>query len=66
MRYPSSSAPNQLPKLIQTKKLAWALNEYEDIHRILNIETVYRLNKAVEENTIKDYICLMRLCTRKK
>lgn len=66
MRYPSSSAPNQLPKLIQTKKLAWALNEYEDIHRILNIETVYRLNKAVEENTIKDYIMLDEALHEKK
>lgn len=66
IRYPSSSAPNQLPKLIQTKKLAWALNEYEDIHRILNIETVYRLNKAVEENTIKDYIMLDEALHEKK
>ena len=27
MRYPSSQEPNQLPKLVETKKLAWALDE---------------------------------------
>ena len=49
MRYPSSNAPEQMPKLIQTKKLAWALDEYDDIHKVLNMNTVYKLNKAVEE-----------------
>ena len=66
MRYPSSQEPNQLPKLVETKKLAWALDEYEDIHRILNIETVYRLNKAVTENNIKDYIMLDEALHEKK
>lgn len=66
IRYPSSREPNKLPKLIETKKLAWALNEYKDIHRILNIETVYRLNKAVTENKIKDYIMLDEALHEKK
>ena len=38
MRYPSSDKPMQLPKLVDSKKLAWALDEYEDIHRILNMD----------------------------
>lgn len=58
MRYPSSNAPEQMPKLIQTKKLAWALDEYDDIHKILNMNTVYKLNIAVENNDIKDVIML--------
>ena len=66
MRYPSSKEPNKLPQLIETKKVAWALSEYEDIHRILNIETVYRLNKAVAENKIKDYIMLDEALHEKK
>ena len=66
IRYPSSREPNKLPELIETKKLAWALNEYKDIHRILNIETVYRLNKAVTENKIKDYIMLDEALHEKK
>lgn len=66
VRYPSSDKPEQLPKLIQTKKLAWALNEYDDIHKILNVNTVYKLNKAVEEGNIKDIIMLDEALHEKK
>lgn len=66
MRYPSSNAPQQMPKLVQTKKLAWALDEYDDIHKILNMNTVYKLNKAVEEDKIKDVIMLDEALHEKK
>lgn len=66
MRYPSSNAPQQMPKLIQTKKLAWALDEYDDIHKILNMNTVYKLNKAVEEDNVKDVIMLDEALHEKK
>ena len=66
LRYPNSNKPEQLPKLIQSKKLAWALNEYDDIHKILNVNTVYKLNKAVEEGTIKDIIMLDEALHEKK
>lgn len=66
MRYPSSSKPGKMPKLIQTKKLAWALNEYEDIHRILNMNTVFKLNRAIEQNKIKDVIMLDEALHEKK
>lgn len=66
VRYPSSDKPDQLPKLIQTKKLSWALNEYDDIHKILNVNTVYKLNKAVEEDSIKDIIMLDEALHEKK
>ncbi len=66
VRYPSSDKPGQLPKLIQTKKLAWALDEYDDIHKILNVNTIYKLNKAVEEDDIKDIIMLDEALHEKK
>ncbi len=66
VRYPSSSKPDQLPKLMQTKKLAWALNEYDDIHKILDVNTVYKLNKAVKEDNIKDIIMLDEALHEKK
>ncbi len=66
VRYPTSSKPSQLPKLIQTKKLAWALDEYDDIHKILNVNTVYKLNKAIEEDNIKDIIMLDEALHEKK
>lgn len=66
VRYPTSSKPGQLPKLIQTKKLSWALDEYDDIHKILNVNTVYKLNKAVKEENIKDIIMLDEALHEKK
>ncbi len=66
VRYPSSDKPDELPKLIQTKKLSWALNEYDDIHKILSVNTVYKLNRAIEEDTIKDIIMLDEALHEKK
>ncbi len=66
VRYPTSSNPEQLPKMIETKKLAWALDEYDDIHKILNVNTVYKLNKAIEEDSIKDIIMLDEALHEKK
>ena len=57
VRYPTSSNPEQLPKMIETKKLAWALDEYDDIHK---------LNKAREEDNIKDIIMLDEALHEKK
>ena len=66
IRYPSSSRPEQLPKIIPTKKLAWALSEYDDIHKILDMNRVYKLNTAVDENKIKDVIMLDEALHEKK
>lgn len=66
VRYPSSDKPEQLPKLIQTKKLSWALNEYDDIHKILSVNTVYKLNMAIKQDTIKDIIMLDEALHEKK
>ncbi len=66
VRYPSSSNPEKLPKLMETKKLAWALDEYDDIHKILDVNTVYKLNLAVEEDNIKDIIMLDEALHEKK
>jgi len=58
IRYPTSSKPGKLPKYEKTRKLAWALDEYNDIYRDLEVNTVYKLNKAVEEDRIKEVILL--------
>lgn len=66
IRYPSASSPDVLPEYKQTKKLAWALEEYDNIHKLLNVGTVYRLNKAVKENRIKDLIMIDEALHEKK
>ena len=66
IRYPSSSKPTELPEFIETKKLAWALEEFEKIHLVLDVNTVYKLNKAIDENRIKDVIMLAEALHEKK
>ena len=66
IRYPSVEKPNQMPKLIQNKKIRWALDEYNDIHKILNVNTVYKLNSATKERRIKDVIMLDEALHEKK
>ena len=66
MRYPDTNKPEQMAKLIQYKKIEWALDEYDDIHKILNVNTVYKLNTAIEEDRIKDVIMLDEALHEKK
>ena len=66
LRYPTSNNVNVLPEFIETKKLLWALQEYETIFKVLNVGTVYNLNKTVKENRIKDLILLSEALHEKK
>ena len=58
IRYPSTSSIGKVPKHIKNKKLAWSLDEYKQIHRLLSINTVYKLNKAILEDKAQDVIML--------
>ena len=58
LRYPSSSNPNTLPPYQETKKLHWALDEYNDIHKILDVTTIYKLNNIIKHGNIKNLIML--------
>ncbi len=66
IRYPSSKMPNKMQKFKATKKLSWAFEEYERIHKILNMNVVYRLNNAIKENRMKDVIMLAEALHEKK
>lgn len=66
IRYPSTSNPYELPEYKETKKLSWAFEEYDNIHKILETERVYKLNKAVKENRIKDIIMMDEALHEKK
>jgi uridine kinase len=66
IRYPSSKEPTKMPEFHETKKLAWALEEFEKIHSVLDVLTVYKLNKAIEEDRIKDVIMLAEALHEKK
>ena len=66
VRYPSQKDPERMPKFVKNKKLAWAIDEYDDIHKILNIERVYKINEAIKEDRIKDIILLAEALHEKK
>lgn len=66
VRYPSKKAPDKLPEFKENKKLLATLDDYEEVHKTLNVHTLYKLNKIVKENKIKDYILLDEALHEKK
>lgn len=66
LRYPSRQTPHRLGEFIARPKMVKALNEYEDLHRVLNVNTVYKLNQAVKEDRIKETILVDEALHEKK
>ena len=66
IRYPSKSNPNELPKLQENPKLLAAIDDYEKVHTVLNINTLYKLNKEVEENKIAEDVLIDEALHEKK
>ena len=66
LKYPSSKNPKEIDEHIENKKLAFCLNEYDDLHKILKVDTVHKLNRAVDENKIKDIIMIDEALHEKK
>ncbi len=66
IRYPSISNPNELSEFVNSLKLASALDEYEDIYKIMGINTVYKLNKKIKEDGIKELILFSESLHEKK
>lgn len=66
IRYPSRKDPYELKKFIECPKLLETLDEYEDVHKVLNINTLYKLNQIVKKGDIKDYILLDEALHEKK
>lgn len=66
VRYPSKSNPNELKNFTENKKLMSTLEEYENIYKILKLDTIYRLNKKVDEDNAKETILLAEALHEKK
>ena len=50
VKYPSISEPNVLQPNVDTSlKLVSAMDEYDEINKLMRINTVYRLNKKIKE-----------------
>ena len=66
LRYPDKKTPNEMDEYKETKKLLSALKDYDDIYKILNINTVYKLNKEIKEGKEKELILLAEALHEKK
>lgn len=47
LRYPSKEKINELPEYKESKKLMETLNDYKDLHKVLDIHTLYKLNSFI-------------------
>ena len=66
VRYPSNETPNEISKFHDTPKLFATLEEYDELHKILNINTLYKLNQIIKSNKIAEYILLDEALHEKK
>ncbi len=66
IRYPNRITVNKIPQLIDCPKLFSTLREYDRMHKVLSVNTLYRLNKRIQEDRIRDYILLDEALHEKK
>lgn len=66
VRYPSRKEKNKLSKFEEHKKLLETLDEYDLLHRVLNVPTVRELNNITRANEIKEYMLLDEALHEKK
>ena len=66
VRYPSRKEINKLPEFKENKKLLTTLDEYDVLHRVLDVHTVKELNEITRQGKIKDYILLDEALHEKK
>ena len=66
IRYPNRSDINKLPEFEENKKLLETLDEYENLHETLHVQTLYKLNRIIKRNKIKEYILLDEALHEKK
>ena len=66
LRYPDKRTPNRMDQYKETKKLLNTLQDYDDIHKLLDIDTVHKLNKKISEGKEKEIILLAEALHEKK
>lgn len=49
VKYPSVTEPNRIQETKESLKLVSAMDEYDEIYRLMKINTVHRLNKKIRE-----------------
>ena len=66
IRYPNKKDITKLPVFEENKKLLETLDEYENLHETLHVQTLYKLNRIIKRKKIKEYILLDEALHEKK
>ena len=66
IRYPNRKNPYHLGEFVDSPKLFETLNEYDRLHKTLNINTLYKLNQTIKKDQIRDYILMDEALHEKK
>ena len=66
IRYPNRIDITKLQPFVDSPKLLAALQDYENIHRLLDINTLYKLNKKVQNGEAKHIVLLDEALHEKK
>ncbi len=67
VEYPSLIEPDKVvPKNCESLKIVSAMNEYDELYKLMKINTVYRLNKKIQEGNIKELILFSEAIHEKK
>ena len=66
IRYPNRDNPYVLCEFNDTPTLFSTLEEYAKLHKILNVNTLYKLNKIIKEGKVEEYILLDEALHEKK
>lgn len=66
VRYPSRKDISRLPEFKESNKLLATLDEYDLLHRVLNVPSIKELNEITRQKKIKDYVLLDEALHEKK
>ncbi len=66
VRYPNWKTPTVLSPFVENKKLVSTLDEYEDIYKLIGINTIYKLNREAKKDGAQDAILLSESLHEKK
>ena len=66
VRYPNWKTPTKLSPFVENKKLVATLDEYEDIYKLIGINTIYKLNREAKRDEAQDAILLSESLHEKK
>lgn len=66
LEYAKGDAMQVMNRSKESLKLVSAMNDYDELYKLMRINTVYRLNKKIQEGKIKDLILFSEAIHEKK